>query len=447
MGFKAKAAKPRFRAGLYVGQAVALLGMALLAYLPSFRAPFQYDDVGLIVENKFIQIQNLSLGNLARAGFQDFKQNRPVPNASLALNYYFGGLEPFGYHLVNFFILILTAAGIWLLLRQLLLRLGFDPVKSEIASWMTALLWVLHPINTQAVTYVIQRHTSLSGAFCIWSLFFFHLGAERVRAPRFFYTLSAISCALALLSKETALTLPLIIFAYQLYFFDGFKPGWIRRNWKWFVGLLVFYLAASAFALRPSMLERLSYYFGMMEFSAWQRFLTEFRALAWYPMLVLFPLPGWMSLVHEFPVSTSLLHPATTLVDMVLVLGLGIAALIWARQRKFFSFAVVWYFGLLLVEALPLPIELVHEHRLYLASLSIIATIVCVPVLKMKKISGALALLGLVALLFAGFTWGRNQIWRAGDSLWRDAIEKAPYSKLAGSTTARRCRWTRNATG
>ena len=431
MGVKSGAPKANSRPGIYVGQALALLVMALLAYLPSFRVPFQYDDVGLIEHNQYIRISSLSPANLARAGIQDYKQNRPVSNLSFALNYYFGGLDPFGYHLVNFVILILTAAGIWLLMRKLLLRLGFDPFRSGLAGWMTALIWAAHPVNTQAVTYIIQRHTSLSGAFCIWSLFFFHLGAEQGRATRFFYALSGISCALALLCKETALTLPLIILAYKLYFFDEFKPGWLRRNWKWIMGLMLFYLAASAFALRPSMLERLSYYFGMMQFSAGQRLLTEFRVLVWYPLLVIFPLPCNLSLVHEFGVSTSLLHPVTTLIDMILVSGLVFAALVWARQRKLFSFAVVWYFGLLLVEALPLPIELAHEHRLYLASLGIIAPLACAPVLKIEKFGRAFILLVLIAIFFAGFTRERNSVWQSGEGLWKDTIEKAPYSSVA----------------
>ena len=106
-----------------------LVGVAFVIYLPSFHSPFHLDDIGAIVNDPYYHIHDLKPHTLFRAAFKDFKQNRPLTNITLALNYYFGGLNPFGYHVVNFLVFLLTAFGIWLTLQKLLVRLGFDAAR------------------------------------------------------------------------------------------------------------------------------------------------------------------------------------------------------------------------------------------------------------------------------------------------------------------------------
>ena len=144
------------------------------------------------MKNQYVHILDLKPATLFRAAFQDFQQNRPLSNLSLALNFYFGQLNPFGYHVVNFIFFCLTALGIWLLLARLFVRLGFDPARSELAAWLSALLWTSHPLNTQAVTYIVQRHASFAGAFSIWSIYFFHLGLEAKKRRALFYSCFAV---------------------------------------------------------------------------------------------------------------------------------------------------------------------------------------------------------------------------------------------------------------
>ena len=97
---------------------ILLAGFALVIYLPSFKAPFHMDDLTSIAQNRYIRISSLNPRSLWEASFQDYRQNRPLTNLSFALNYYFNQVNPFGYHLVNFCIFILTAFGVWLLGRQ-----------------------------------------------------------------------------------------------------------------------------------------------------------------------------------------------------------------------------------------------------------------------------------------------------------------------------------------
>lgn len=153
--------------------------------------------------------------------------------------------------------------------------------------------------------------------------------------------------------------------------------------------------------------------------------------MLWYPLIVLFPFPQFQGIVHEFAVSSSLFTPASTIVFLV-----GFAALIFwglyaSRRQRIISFMVIWFYGNLAIEALPLPIDLVHEHRLYLAGLGLICPLVTWMILGMERISRALLPLLLIAAFFGWCTWQRNEAWRTAESLWRDSVSKAPGSSLA----------------
>ena len=407
------------------------MGLTLAAYWPSFNASFQWDDIGSVVENNYIKIKDFSLPSILNAAFQDRRQNRPLANLSLAVNYYFNQLDPFGYHLVNFFGLVITALGIWLLLRKLFLRVGYDPFRAGLAAWLVSLIWAVHPVNIQAVTYIVQREASFAGAFSIWSIYFFHLGMERKGKGFFLFILSGLFCVFALLCKETAATLPAMILAYKVYFWDELRPGWLKLNFKWIVALAIICLTAGSIMLRPSMIKLLLESYPAIEFSQWQRSLTELNILIWYLFIIIFPFPQFLSIVHRFPISTSIIEPPYTIFAFLAILIVIVIALWQARNWRLFSFAVLWYLGQLLVEALPLPVDPLNEYRLYLASLAIIVPAVAGPVLKNKKLPLVVCWVMIIACFFAGFTWHRNQVWLTKDSLLKDAVSKSPGSLRA----------------
>jgi len=416
------------RRALRVAAGLVLCLSALLIYLPGFKVPFIYDDRLSIVENDYIHIADLRPGTLKRAAFQDFLHNRPLTNLSFALNYYFNGLNPLGYHAVNFILLVLTALGIWLWLEKLLASARSGAWRTGLAAWLSALVWVAHPVNVQAVTYISQRHTSCAGAFAIWSMYFYHLGMERKKGGRRLFVLAGLFCLFGLLCKETVFILPAILFGYKLYFFDEFRPGRLKRNWIWIAGLAVFYGLLAAVALRPSMIALMQHEFHNYQFTATQRLLSEPRILLWYLAIVIFPAPQLLTVEHDFAISTSWFHPSATWISFVILMALSLAAVFEARRRKFFSWAVAWYLGQLLVELMPVPIDLAFDHRLYLASLSIIVPAVSWPVLRLKKPGIAIGWVVVTALFFAGFSRDRNLVWGSAESLWKDAVIKAPAS-------------------
>jgi protein O-mannosyl-transferase len=409
-----------------LGAGILLLAFALVIYLPSFQAPFHFDDRGSVLNNPHVQISDLKPKTLFRAAFQDGLQNRPLSNLSLALNFYFGRLNPAGYHMVNFFFFCFTALGIWLLLERLFARLGFDPNRSWLAAWLCALVWAAHPLNTQAVTYIVQRHTSFAGAFSIWSIYFFHLGLEARKRRLMFYLICGLCTIFAILCKETALAVPGLIFLYKIYFFDELKPGWLRRNIAWVIALAVFYALSAAAVLRPGMVAQLRHDFAYYHISAFGKILSAPRSLFWYLYLIVFPFPQFLSLYHEFPMSTGLLHPAATLFSWVAFLAALLFALARARRHKIISFAVLWYLGSLAVETMPLPIETVNEHRLYLALLSLVVPACSWPVLKGKSLKPTLAWAMVIVLFFGFFTFSRNRLWISDPALWKDTLGKFP---------------------
>jgi tetratricopeptide (TPR) repeat protein len=412
-----------------------LAGVSLVIYLPGFSAGFVFDDLPSIVDNRYIRAVRLNPRAIFDAAFQDFRQNRPLTNLSFALNYYLHQLNPLGYHIVNFAVFLFTALGIWLLLRRLFSRLGFAGRRAELAAWLCALLWAVHPLNVQAVTYIVQRHAGMAGCFSVWSIYFYHCSREGTRRG-VYSALAVVSGLLAMLSKETALMLPVLVFAYKLYFFDELKPGWLRGNLKWLLLLLVFYCLALFLVLRPSMRGAV-FDFSRMAFTGRERFLTEPSVLVWYLLLIVLPLPQFLAIEHGFFPSQGLLSPRYTLLGFAAVLAALIFAVFRARKNRLASFLVLWYFGQLLVEALPLAIDIAAEQRLYLASLSLIVPVVCWLILRTERFRLCAGLLVLVGLFFGGFTLQRNLVWRDNQRLWRDAVKKSPlFSRPANNYCA-----------
>jgi tetratricopeptide (TPR) repeat protein len=136
-------------------------------------------------------------------------------------------------------------------------------------------------------------------------------------------------------------------------------------------------------------------------------------------------------LVHDFPASIGLFHPFTTAVSWLAFLAVVFIALARARRWRIFSFAVLWYLGSLAVEAMPLPIDLVNEHRLYLALLSLLVPAYSWPVLNGKSLKTALPWVMVVALFFGFFTFTRNRVWTNDAALWADIHQKFPKYAVA----------------
>lgn len=192
--------------------AICLLGT--LIYSNTFQAPFQFDDKSYIVDNLTLR----NSGDIK--SIWDLYPARFIGMYSFALNYYFHQLDTFGYHLINFLIHIITSVLVWWLLKLLLSTAHFK--NKEIAkhksliAFSAAFLFLTHPIQTQAVTYITQRFSSLSALFYVLSICTYIKG--RLSKGKRFYLCSAISALLGMLTKQTVLTLPLMILLVEFTF-------------------------------------------------------------------------------------------------------------------------------------------------------------------------------------------------------------------------------------
>lgn len=408
---------------LYLPLIVAIFSAALLVYLPSFNGPFLFDDPPSTIYNPYLQVPDLQASSLFRAAFQDYKQNRPLSNLSFAFNFYFNQNRPFGYHLVNFCFHFLGGFSLFFLLQRILFRKTRDRKYSFIFSALASLLWTVHPVNTQAVSYIVQRHTCMAGGFCLACFLCYDLARSRKRTV--LYVLSALCGLAAMLCKESVYILPGLILLYELWFFQELKPGWLKKIWKWFPALAIFYAGLALLIFRPSMRESLGEDIARMSFTPWEHFLSQGRAFLWYPGLVIFPSNSFLTVLHQFPVSKTIITPWSTLPAWVLVLGVLAAVLVYARRFPLLSFGVLWYFSNLAIETMPLPIDTVFEHRLYLADIPLIGLVPTL-VLMLKRRSHMLVIALCLTLFFGVAGFKRNQVWADQERFWADNVSKAP---------------------
>jgi len=408
-----------------------VLAAGLLAYANSFSVPFQFDDIVVLVREPAI------------TGFQlDPASRRFLGDLSFALSWSAFGERVAGHHVVNLAIHLANALLVWRLASLLwrtpaLARSRLAPRADRIAL-LAALLFVSHPLQTQAVTYIVQRYASLAALFFLSSVcayLAFRLAPEGRRA-RGWYLAFLGSAAAACWTKENALVLPIAVAAVEWLFFEA--P--LRRR---AILLSPFLAAAVAFLLlalvtgldlaRLDALTRLESPLARTDY-----LLTQFRVVASY--LRLLALPVGQNLDHDVAISTSLAEPAVLLSLALHLALLGGAAFAATRRAphdpawRLAGFGVIWFYAALLVESSIIPIaDVMYEHRVYLpsAGLFLLAAtgLTALPSLASPRAwrGATLALVGVLVAL----TLSRNRVWRDDLSLWSDAAEKSPNKARA----------------
>lgn len=417
---------------------VLVLASAVLAvYGNTLHGQFVFDD-SRIYNNSHLRISSLDWGALQEVILKSEPATRPVANLSFALNYYLHGYAVQGYHLVNILVHLCTGLLLyWLVLLTVPLlpaRQGWaERDRGQPYGWLAffaALLWLLHPVQSQSVSYLVQRMNSLAALFYLLSLVLYVKGRLQPAAGRrrLLFAAGLLAGLLALGSKETSATLPLFILLYEWYFLQDLQKEWLRRNLPLVAGVAVVLALLGLFFLGSGPLASILAGYDSREFTLPQRLLTEMRVLFFYLGLLLFPAPGRLNLDHDFSVSTSLLQPMTTLLAAIGLVGILVLAWRSARRQRLLSFAICWFLGNLLIESSFIPLELVFEHRLYLPSMLLfVAVVVEVGRLLPPRFLKAGFCLGIVLALLLGFwTMERNRVWHDRISLWSDCAAKSP---------------------
>ena len=402
--------------------AFAVVGVAVVAYLPSFNAWFFLDDFRTILENPALH------SVFDPAAVWQFSQYRFIASLSLAANYTLHGEQVFGYHLVNFLSHLVAGASLWLLVRAINRTLALENAPSWMhwTPWIALAVFLLHPLQTQAVTYIVQRYTSLMAMFYLASMAAFAWG--RLRGDWRLLLASALFAALALFSKQTAATLPLALVLIELVFFRRLSARAWASTLAAAAGLAL--LAAWLVSL-PALdlvgLTRESDKLGRLDYLA-----TQMQVLWRY--IGLFFLFGEQRFEYAIDVADGFSAPLSWLAAAGHLGLVALGAALWRRQ-PLVAFGILFYYLAHAVESSFLPIiDVAFEHRTYLpnAGLAIaVASVLSALAARLTRWhAGALLALAILAVLGAE-TWQRNRLWADPIAfLTRDA-ELSPESQRA----------------
>jgi tetratricopeptide (TPR) repeat protein len=417
----------------------------LIIFFNTLNAAFQLDDFRNITQNSTLHIDNLSpstLYNVASGNAEKGKVlYRPVSYISFAVNWYFGKDDVTGYHGVNLAIHILISFFLYLAILAL-----FDTPKlgqkyredKYFIAVLAACLWAVNPIQTQAVTYIVQRMAALATLFSIIGIFLYVkariTGSVKKRLALF--TGMVLCFALAVGSKENALLLPGSLFLVEVIFFQNMSDPKIRKKiigLGVIVCLMVLFLGSVLF-LNWDFFGRILGGYERRTFTLAERLMTQPRVVLFYLSQIFYPIADRLSIDHDFVVSTGLFSPWSTLPAIMLVMGLVVGALWQMNRMPLLCFAILFYFVNHLIESSIIPLEMVFEHRNYLPSLFLFLPIAAGAKYLVnhyapdRKVMQGLVI-GFITLWIAvsGFaTYTRNMAWKNEQTLWEDALEKAP---------------------
>jgi len=481
---------------------IAVVG--LIAYSNTFNFQFVYDDLNNITDNPLIrQLDNFIF---PAGGYKGYLP-RAVGFFTFALNYHFGGLNVTGYHVVNLIIHITNAILVYFLVVLTFNTPYFSGQRSALSdnppssplklrgdrgellsphfiALFSALLFVSHPLQTQAVTYIVQRLTSLATMFYLLSIVMYIkarlmtqksignglwvIGHEENAPVPFtyhllpitYFSLSLLFAVLAMLTKEISFTLPLVIILYEFTFFRS-----TLKKKLFFVLPLLLTLTIIPLSIMGTdkplgeILSDLSGKFRVQtELSRWDYLFTQFRVIVTYIRLLFFPVN--QNLDYDYPVYHSFFEPPVYLSFLLFLSIVGIAVYLLYKTRmmsnersavrnnppsayplplnpyfRLVAFGIFWFFITLSVTSSVIPIvDVIVEHRVYLPSAGAFISISAIGFILTERLSvrlpkinkTAIPLFALIICVLSIVTHERNFVWKDELSLWQDVVEKAP---------------------
>ncbi|MGH7228800.1 MAG: tetratricopeptide repeat protein [Nitrospiraceae bacterium] len=400
-----------------------LVTVTVATYVGARHGDFQYDDLFTILINPHLNRWDTFVGHLDH-------MVRPVLYATFLVDRSLYGNSATGYHLLN----LLLHLGSGLLVYWILIRAVTKETR-HVPFW-AALLFLIHPIQTETVTYISGR---ASGLMAFWYLLAFFLYLKRIerqgdqRVSQLYLFGSLTSFLLSLASKETAITLPLVLLLWDVLVRRlrgaSLRTTFVSSHLPFWLILLVVGLVALN---HPRYAALAQFSFGIRPL--WVNLLSELNAVTY--ALLLFFCPWKQNFDHDLPVLHTLFQWPLFL-DLLVVIGLAIAALLVVRRVPLLTFGVGWFFVQLLPTSLIPRNDLLSERNLYLASIGILLAVVVLSarltewltkVLQRPRLvqigAGSLALALILVLCL--MTFQRNALYRDPVLLWSDAVEKSP---------------------
>lgn len=404
---------------IYVLVGAAAFIVALWVYSPAMHGPFLFDDTVVTLPGYDPQLTRFTF----QAPLTEWLHGvRPALYFTFWLNSQINGGDPYGYHFLNVLFHCITSGLVFLILRRLLEWAGLDASRRTFLAGFGAALFLLHPVQSEAVAYIAGRSESFSVmlVFGAYAVFLYRPAAAiswgRVAAVLLLF-------GLALLSKEHAIALPALLLLTDYWWNPGFSFKGIRGNWRLYSAMAVGAVAAVA-SFWKLITTASTAGFGLKDFTWYQYFFTQCRALFVY--LGMFLLPARLTADWDFPVSRTILDRGAILGLIALV---ALAAAAW-HYRKRIPLASFGFFAFLLLMAptssiLPIK-DTIAERRLYLALpglLLIVIDVVSRLRIERRTLAGACAAVLVAASLV---THARAKVWSDPITFWHDTAEKAP---------------------
>ncbi len=421
----------------YAFAGIALFVFLIIIYANSFHGAWQFDDRPNIVENRNIFLKTLDWPDIKKTLYAPRGDgiSRPLSYLTFALNYYFGRLDVAGYHIVNFIIHYLSSVFLFLFiyntLRLSTVRERYGPASYAIAL-MATFFWAASPVQVTAVTYIVQRMTSMTGLLYLMAMYFYLKGRTTDGPWRgvLFWGLCALSAALSLATKENAAMLPVSIWLYDLLLIQGVTRETIIKNVKLLIPAI---LVVVAVGLLYTDISTLLDGYKNRPFTLTERLLTEPRIVIFYITLLLYPISSRLTLIHDIEISRSLLTPWSTLPAIAGIVLLIALAVYIARKRPLISFCILFFFVNHVIESSFLPLELMYEHRNYIPSLFFFVPVVIFMLHIIdyfsytKTIQFTMVTVFIFLLAAQGHTvFIRNALFEHPLLLWSDNVKKTP---------------------
>lgn len=406
-----------------------LAAIGFLVYSNTIRSEFHFDDILGIIGQERIK----TLKTFLHIRYWTIIDNRPVSELTLALNYYFGHYNVSGYHLVNISIHVFNAWMVYLLMMLFLSCLNARekdriPEKNGLALFI-ALVFLVHPIQTGAVSYIIQRMTALASLFYLVAVYLYirgrkeYLDNQRTGRSILLLILACVSGMLGVLSKQDAIIFPAAFLLVELFIIRN-RHGAVCRKYlitgAALLGLLgVAVVLTNHLPAETDTITRQDY------------LLTQFRVIVKYIQLLILPINQVLD--YDFSISSTFFD-IKVIAGFVFILALLFLGILWYRSKKIISFGIFWFFLTLSVTSTIIPIkDVIVEHRLYLPaigfSMILVYTLFYYLYEKRKKL--LIILLCTIAAIYAFTSYQRNFVWQTEYSLWKDVTEKSPSQPRA----------------
>jgi protein O-mannosyl-transferase len=432
---------------------ILILIVGFICYSNSFNVPFQWDEGFFIVDNPIVKDISYFLDyNRAKQFGNQYNHfiGRYVGYLTFALNYKIHGVSVTGYHIVNLLIHAINALLVYYLVlltfRTPFLTKSLLKLEARYIALFSALFFISHPLQTEAVTYIFQRLASLAALFYTLSLIFYiksRLSEEKAEQYSFL-ALSLIATVFAMKTKENAFTLPLVIALYEFFFFTGEVRGRIVRLIPFLLTLFIIPLTLIGIdkpvgeiiaSVGPATVDSTGV-------SRWDYFITQFRVVATYIRLLFLPINQNLDYMYSLSGSFADMRVIGSL--LLLICLAGLAFYLYYRSSvkipdlRIAAFGIFWFFITLSVESSIIPLQTtIDEYRVYLPSAGFIISIIIgifLFALRSKNTNIRyliMSILIVMVLLTSYLSYTRNSIWASKISLWEDVVKKSPESVRA----------------